>query len=51
MWWGRRELFLGVTSFTPDLFPSLKEFQPKEYIKQRGSEKRIFQVRSAVEGP
>lgn len=23
---------------------SLKEFLPKEYIKQRGSEKKIFQV-------
>jgi hypothetical protein len=23
---------------------SLKEFLPKEYIKQRGAEKRIFQV-------
>lgn len=27
------------------LSPSLKEFLPKEYIKQRGAEKRIFQVR------
>lgn len=27
-----------------DLFYSLKEFLPKEYIKQRGAEKRIFQV-------
>ena len=24
--------------------PSLKEFLPKEYIKQRGAEKKIFQV-------
>lgn len=24
--------------------PSLKEFLPKEYTKQRGAEKRIFQV-------
>lgn len=29
------------------LFSSLKEFLPKEYIKQRGAEKKIFQVWSS----
>lgn len=28
---------------------SLKEFLPKEYIKQRGAEKKVFQVRSAFQ--
>lgn len=27
---------------------SLKEFLPKEYIKQRGAEKRVFQVRGPL---
>jgi hypothetical protein len=33
-----------MLSLLSPLFLSLKEFLPKEYIKQRGAEKRIFQV-------
>lgn len=35
-----------LRSFRPS---SLKEFLPKEYIKQRGAEKKVFQVRGAFQ--
>lgn len=38
----------GVNMYHVGLFVSLKEFLPKEYIKQRGAEKRIFQVCAAL---
>lgn len=35
---------LKISTFSSHFPPSLKEFLPKEYIKQRGAEKKIFQV-------
>lgn len=39
---------LNALPFLLSLSLSLKEFLPKEYIKQRGAEKRIFQVLGMV---